>query len=594
MASQVFGDSLSSFHDIAYSSYSTDDVSKILAANQTLPVSVASLEVKGAGRRTRPSFLKAQVDPIINAPATLTLPELLHELENTANRFKRFGTYSSAEFKLDLATVTPLKALLAAQTDSSSSSSNSSVTSTTDDTINPLYESYSGIQPLDLKATLILTRKNPHPLNLKTYVRDNGPASVSASLALKNLLGGAETLSTSVSLETRPSAATYYDAEFTAPFCIKSPDTRVHLSAFNLDNSTAFPNLSYTTKSQGATLKLVSNSPANPASFVEFGLSAIKRGISLPESSDNSNSSPEFLLNLPTESLKTSVFSKFTIDQRTYSPTSPLYANGGHFVDWKTELAGVIGTEKIAGDVAFLKTEATAQLTKTLDPENDHVVFNVAAGTGLLWAYGRQGFPSSSPSTTLYDRFFLGGPNGGLTSSSSVPPGVYLHSYKPSSLGPKDSDGEPLGGDAYAAGTVSMLFKVPRIAKLNNTWATEFLGPLRILTYFSQASLVPISHTQSPFSSPSSSISSFSIIDDTEKSSNGQNNSSSSSSGGSGNGTYWDVFNVPATSAGLGLVYKTPAAQLELVYSAPFVVPESAKGVVRKGWQLGVGFDVDF
>lgn len=533
MPTPIFGDKLSAFHDVAYSNYTQDDISKILALNQTLPVSIASFKIQGAGRRTRSSFLKAQVDSLINAQTTLTLPELLKELDATADRFRRFGTYSSVEFKLDLATVTPYKALLAAQDKPTQESSN------------PLYEPYRGIKPLDLKATLLLALANPHPVHLQSVVRDNGPAAFTLSAALKNLFGGAETLSAQLTKESLPSAVSSYAAEFSAPLCIRSPDTRVHLSAFQTATAS---------KIQGGTLKLVSKSPANPASFSEFGVSAVQRG----------------LLNDAKDSLKTSVFSRFTIDRRTASPDAPLYVDGGYLVDWHTELAGIGAASKLSGDVSFLKTEASAQLAKTLDPASDHVVFNAAAGTGLLWAYDRPGF---SPTSTPHDRFFLGGPQGGSTASRSVPPGVLLHSYTASGLGPKDADNTPVGGDAYAAGTVSVLLKLPRATYRDRAWAAEFLAPLRVLAYFSQASVVQ-------FADAAASDSDTEIIN-------------ADSTGGGAWASYKSVFAAPTTSAGLGLVYKTPAAQLELVYSAPFVVPASEKGAVRQGWQLAVGFDVD-
>ncbi|VVT55295.1 uncharacterized protein SAPINGB_P004525 [Magnusiomyces paraingens] len=539
MASPIFGDKLADFHDIAYSSYSPDDVAKLLAANQTLPVSIASFKVQGAGSKTRSSFLRAQIDPLVNAPATRTLPELLKQLDATARRFKRFGTYSAAEFKLDLATVTPYKALLAAENESSSSPDFAS-----DD--NPLHEPYRGIKPLDLKATLILTQANPHPIHLKSVVRDNGPAAFSATAALKNLLGGAETLSIVASRETSPTASASYAAEFSAPLCIKSPDNRVHLSAFSTDNTAAYPSLAFATGARGASLKLVANSPCHPASFAEFGVATVQRTLS------DLGSASETVKNTPAQSTKTSVYSRFAIDLRTSKPDSPLFVDGGYLLDWQTEAAGLGDASKISGDVAFLKTQAVAQASKSLDPENDHIVFSAAAGTGLLWSYARPGYAQSS---TFYDRFFLGGPNGGISASSSSPPGVFLHAYTPSGLGPRDG-ADAIGGDAYAAGSVSVLLKLPRLTR---GFAAEYLAPLRVLAYFTQASLIEGS------TAPDRSVRSL----------------------------YKSIFDSPTTSGGLGLIYRTSAAQLELIYSAPFVVPSSAEAAVRKGWQLGVGFDVD-
>lgn len=529
MASEVFGDSLASFHDIAFSSYHVDDINKLVTSNQSLPVQVASLKISGAGRRTRHSFLQAQVDSILNAKSAFTLQQLLQELDEVSARVLRFGNYADVRFKLDLASVTPLKALLANQSAPSEE--------------NPLLEPYRGIKPLDLKATLYLKLANPHPLKIKTLVRDNGPAAFSTSFALKNLFGGAENLALAYTKESLPSSGSSCASELSVPLSINSPDTRLILSAFKVNKANAFPTLAYAASSLGGSFKLVTQSPIYPSSFAEFGVSAIKREIHGKAPSGT-----------PESSFKTSVFSRFVIDHRTYSPDSPGYINGGHLLDWQTEVAGVAGSEKYAGDVSFLKTQAHAQYSKSLDPGHDNVVFNLAAGSGLLWAYNNKHAHSSS----IYDRFFLGGPNGGFASSTATPPGVLLHAYKPSALGPKEG-GEPLGSDAFAAGTASVTAKLPR---LNSKWATEYLSPLRFVAFFSQANLIPIPH-----SSEGESLNSQSFA---------------------------DVFKNPTTSGGLGLVYKTPAAQLELVYAAPFVVNDAAKDVVRKGWQVGVGFDLDF
>lgn len=542
MTSQIFGDSLASFNDIAFSSYQQDDISNLLAQNTTLPVSVTSLKITGAGRRTRQSFLEAQVDPILNAKSSLTLSQLLTELDTASARLKRFGTYADVRFKLDLASVTPLIAL-AARTDTS----------------NSLLEPYSGIEPLDLKATMYLKLAHPHPVKIKTLVRGDGPAAITASGALKNIFGGAENLAIAVTKESKPSSALSYAADLAVPVSIKSPDTRVHLSAFNLDNAVASPLFTYATKACGGSLKLVTQSPIYPSSFAEFGLSAIQRALApvgesaLPE---------DITKHAAKDSLKTSFFTRFVIDHRTFSPTSPEYINGGHLLDWQTEVAGVVGAEKYAGDVSFLKTQVNAQYAKSLDPVNDSIILNVAGGSGLLWTYNRL-----SPVSSLYDRFFLGGPQGGMSASSAVPQGVLLHAYHPSGLGPKTAGGEPTGGDSYAAGTVSVTCKIPR---LTSAWAKEYLSPLRFVAYFSQVNVVPISHSETAEKKEDDKL--FPVSPK----------------------SFYDTFQNPSTSCGAGLVYKTPVAQLELLYSSPLVVSKASEGVCKPGWQVGVGFDFDF
>lgn len=551
MASEIFGDSLSSLNEVAYSTYPPDELSKLLEANQTLAVSIESLEVQGAGRRVRPSFLQAQVDPIINSTKPLTLPQLLTEFQKTSDRLKRYGIYSDARFTLDLATITPLEAL----------SSSSDVHS----------ELYSGIKPLDLKATLFLTRANPHPFHIHTAVHDDGPASITVSGALKNLFGGAESLSIAVSKESNPTETLSYAADFSVPTCIKSPDSRLHLTGVSLANATILPSQSYKTSLLGGSLKFVKNSSVNPASFVEIGASAYRRGLNISSENDSSTIS-----STPTESTKTSLFSRFVLDTRVSTPESPSFVHNGYVLDWQTELAGVLGpNSKYNGDVSFLKSQAQAQFTRSLDNITDNVVFNLTAGTGFLWAYNKPGVQSG---TTIYDRFFLGGKFS--AGASTIP--LLLYGFQPNGLGPKDGS-EPVGGDVYAAVSVSTLVKFPKFTFVPKSLYTQYLSPLRVIGYFSQANLTSLKSSPSDEKPLSES-----------RSSSSSSMSSYSNLGEALDGTYKDVFRNPATCAGLGLVYKTPVAQFELIYSTPIIVPGNATDFVKKGWQLGVGFDVDY
>lgn len=63
MASEVFGDSLASFHDIAFSSYHVDDINKLVTSNQSLPVQVASLKSLELAAELDTRFCKPRLIP---------------------------------------------------------------------------------------------------------------------------------------------------------------------------------------------------------------------------------------------------------------------------------------------------------------------------------------------------------------------------------------------------------------------------------------------------------------------------------------------------------------------------------------------------
>lgn len=136
--------------------------------------------------------------------------------------------------------------------------------------------------------------------------------------------------------------------------------------------------------------------------------------------------------------------------------------------------------------------------------------------------------------STILDRFYIGG-------LKKDGPQVYGFEYN--QLGPKD-DSDAIGGDAYVAGDVKLYSKLPGMCN----------SPLRALVLFNGASLVGL-----------------------DKSMNVQQN-------------YQQLMGSFSSAVGVGLSYKVPQAQLELMYNVP--TRQQSIDTVRRGWQFGVSLSV--
>jgi outer membrane protein insertion porin family len=132
-----------------------------------------------------------------------------------------------------------------------------------------------------------------------------------------------------------------------------------------------------------------------------------------------------------------------------------------------------------------------------------------------------------SKNSSILDRFYLGGPKSGL------------YGYQNNGLGPKDLD-DAIGGDGYIKGSLNIYGKLPRLS---------VDSPLRFMLFFNGATLTPIDVTSQQPLKP--------------------------------------MFENPSTGAGVGLCYRTEAAQLELTYSVP--LSTKPHDITRKGLQFCVG-----
>lgn len=202
-----------------------------------------------------------------------------------------------------------------------------------------------------------------------------------------------------------------------------------------------------------------------------------------------------------------------------------------------SELAGF---GPLKGDVAHAKLETESQLAIPIPipgvQGKSGVAINAGFRAGLLYPLPVSGSSTPSPSK-FSDRFQLGGPND-------------VRGFKMSGLGPHDGQ-DAVGGDMYAAGSVSLLAPLPR---------TGAETPLRVQAFLNAGRLLALK------GSPKTGEE---VKDSVRK-------------------TYEDIkTDLPSAAAGIGLVYAHPMARFELNLTMPLVVRRGEQ--TRKGLQFGIG-----
>lgn len=131
--------------------------------------------------------------------------------------------------------------------------------------------------------------------------------------------------------------------------------------------------------------------------------------------------------------------------------------------------------------------------------------------------------------SSILDRFYLGGPK-------------QLHGFEYNRLGPKD-DSDSIGGDLYLYGNAKLYTKVPGMSN----------SPLRAVMLANGGSLI------------------------------GMDGSSN------GNEKYQRLADRVSSAVGVGISYKVPQAQLELIYCVP--TSQQPSDVLRRGWQFAVSVE---
>ncbi|KAF9949483.1 hypothetical protein BGZ65_007312 [Modicella reniformis] len=233
----------------------------------------------------------------------------------------------------------------------------------------------------------------------------NGEASMYGALSLKNVFGGAETLSTSLGFGTRTSSA--FQFTFATPV-LADPDQTLSFNLFSLGRNNAQWS-SYEEELKGGSLKYNTLSPLGYHEFAyegqwrEIFRPAEKASLSIREQCGHS--------------LKSALTHTLTHDTRDET----LMPSTGHYVRIFHEYAG------LGGDVNHVRKEVEAQVARSNDAG---YIISATAKSGYL--HSLNGKPSK-----ISDRFFLGGP-------------MSVH--------------DSLGGDAYMSAGVSLMTPFPGLA----------------------------------------------------------------------------------------------------------------------------------
>ena len=369
--------------------------------NSTLPTTISSIRVIGAPN-TRKSFLERIFNPIlsVNHDRPYTLAEAIREVSIGADKLNRLDIFHEP---ISLYLDRPPK------TDPSTT-------------------------PTDIDIYLTVREKSRILLKTGTSA-GNGEGEAYTNILLRNIFGGAESLSVNASLGTRTRTA--YSASFESPI-LSNPDLRLELGG--LASSTQKTWSSHEEVLRGGWTKL--RWLALNGSKHELSYNAIWRQVT----SLAPTASPTVRHDAG-DSLKSSLTHTWILDQRD----NPMLPTRGTYTRSALELAG---WGPLAGDVAFGKAEIETQAAAPIPipgiKGDSGVSFTTGLRAGLLYPLPLGREEKARPSR-INDRFALGGPTD-------------VRGFRLSGLGPHDGN-DAVGGDVYAAGSANIFFPIPRVPR---------------------------------------------------------------------------------------------------------------------------------
>ncbi|KAK0709209.1 surface antigen-domain-containing protein [Lasiosphaeria miniovina] len=483
-----------------------DTPAPALSDHLLTPASISSVEVYGA-TNTRKSLLDHLFRPLVENPGpTTTLGELLNRINRASEKLVRLDIFKQEGYGVFISDARDRPSGAA------------------------------GLHPerTELDVSFRVKEKSRLVLSAGTDF-GNAEGSAYTNAVLRNVFGGAESLSVNASTGTRTRSA--YNAVFSAPLN-GNPDLRVGVEG--LRSSTQKPWASHEEQLAGGSLRLawlagkMGDSHALAYSGVWRQLTGLAAGASPTVRADAG------------DSLKSSITHTFTRDRRD-SPTLP---QRGHLFRTVSELAG---WGPLHGDVSFFKSEAevagassllsTARFHKSGTP----ITVGGSLRLGLLYPLAA-GFSFGGPAlpSRINDRFQLGGPTD-------------VRGFKLGGLGPHDGS-DAVGGDVFAAGSVNMMLPLPR---------TGPASPLRIQLFANGGRLVALRNEgrENENGGPDSNL----ALD------------SSAVLRGMKSAVGELASELPSLAAGVGLVYAHPVARFELNFSLPIIRREGEQ--VRKGLQ---------
>ncbi|KAK4539219.1 hypothetical protein LTR36_000874 [Oleoguttula mirabilis] len=474
------------------STYSHSHPSQI-GDNATKPVTISSVRVLHA-THTRHAFLERIVHPLLshNRQGTYTLQEALQEIGGAVDKLNRLDIFQQ-----------PISTYIDTpdQTDASTT-------------------------PTDHAVFISAKERGRYTIKTGTEAGTaEGSAYVNAQL--RNIFGGAESLTANASLGTRTRSA--YSATFATPI-LSNPDLRWEIGG--LASSTLKHWASHEEVLKGGNTRLLWQTGAR--SKHEFMYSGLWRQVTgLAE-----KASPTVRADAG-DSFKSSLTHTWTSDTRDL----PLLPSRGYLLKTVTELAGL---GPLQGDVAFGKFEMESQAAVPVPipglQGDSGVSFTAGLRGGLLYPLTLSGQQQHRPAPSrINDRFQLGGPTD-------------VRGFRLSGLGPRDGQ-DAVGGDVYAAGGASLLLPLPRVGKDT---------PLRFQAFINGGRLLALSDARGGASERDAAGSIMSTVSALTQ-------------------------ELPTCAAGVGLVYAHPAARFELNFSLPLALRKGEEG--RKGFSFGVGIN---
>lgn len=463
----------------------------LIDSNTTLPTTINTIRLIGA-HRTRKSFLDTLFDPIlaVNRDEPYTLQEALNAVGTAADKLRRFGIYHD---NISLFVDRPDK---------------SDPNTTTND------------------IDVWLSVKERGRWSIKTGTNlGNTEGEAYGNFFLRNIFGGAESLSVNASMGTRTRSA--YSAILSAP--VQSDPDRI-ASVYGIASSIQKPWASHEEISTGAGIKY--NWLSKSRSRHELGYSGNWRQITGLAAS----ASPTVRSDAG-DSVKSSISHTYINEKRN----DPLLPSSGYLLKAVSELAG------FGGDVSFLKTEIETATAFPISLPGQHKNSGISMSgnfrAGLLYPLPLLGERDVRPSR-INDRFILGGPTD-------------IRGFKMGGLGPRDgSDG--VGGDMFYAGSLNLLLPFPKLGADS---------PLRFQFFANGARLLALDNKRG-------------LSENGRSSSKAVNESVANTIGELGRG-------LPSIAAGVGIVYAHPVARFELNFGVPIIMRRGEDA--RKGLQFGVG-----
>ncbi|KAK3331891.1 surface antigen-domain-containing protein [Cercophora scortea] len=368
----------------------------------------------------------------------------------------------------------------------------------------------------------------------------NAEGSAYTNAVIRNILGGAETLSVNASTGTRTRSA--YNAVFSTPVN-GNPDLRLSLEG--LRSSTQKPWASHEEQLTGANLRLAYLAENGDSHALAYS------GVWRQLTNLAATASPTVRADAG-DSLKSSIAHTFTRDRRDRAG-NPMLSQNGWLLRTVSELAG---WGPLRGDVAFCKSEVEVSgAVPVLSRAQGGLPSGISVGGGLRMGVLYPlptGYSLTGPAqpSRINDRFQLGGPTD-------------VRGFKQCGLGPHDGT-DAVGGDVYAVGSVNMLLPLPRAGPES---------PLRIQLFANGGRLVALKNESKAKDGGGGGavLDSIAVV-----------NGITSAMGGLADG-------LPSLAAGVGLVYAHPVARFELNFSLPLVQRRGEEA--RKGLQVGVGIN---